>query len=1389
MPTPKAIIEDCKRRNLPLSGTLFGEVRDLYNSLNFYQQQKYFTKNYIDIDDLAGRLAQEHKFPYEGSADFLTDFAQNVWGQKETRFSFADTPRPTDAEIAEAQRQKDEVKAKWTNPDGTMKKGYHCAPNGKPSRLSEEQWLLVRTPNFKKWFGDWEKSAYANAAMDFLEKTAPVKELSGKEFQKDGVKLTEKVPAFFKSINNVAHNEELGDVVLDLKGVEDSVAHGVGRLKAAAFMAVPEVIEKGFIFSREKNWKNRNWDSAVLVAPVKIGTEDYVCEVVVKRDSKKSAFYLHEVEIKKTLEGVFKSVANNGYASQVSKLIFGKYLTEVKGNVSQVVDENGEPLVVYHGTDWKPLAEKAGNSVFKDESYFTASKTYANRYKKGTGEIYDFFLNIKKPFDTRNPKEREIFEKEFYGKWGNGAPLSERGLPDWTDGSDLFEFLQEKGYDYDSIVLDEGGDGGYGDSVSYRGESYVPLKPNQIKSATDNVGTYSENPDIRWSIREDSEAEKIDTQFSELYERYKNGDKSAYEEAAKLVADYAESKGYDVKVYHGTGADGFNVAKADASEAKNGEGMQAHGMGLYLATKRSTADKYRENADRPFVYTVKGIDATKLGFDDSSFDEDSLYELFWHAKTNGFDASIAETEKKISSRKEYIEEAKKSNLEGVSDLENALKNEEVRLKAFKQLKRIFNERGYTEADIDWHCKDGKVFDWFTNLKPNEVIDENKPLSEQPEIWKKFKNAWIDMWAYVKRKRKGKRYWESLNPDRLGKDGNRTAGFIFSRWSDEYGSAETINLLLRNGIYGIVYDGGLDGRCYVSFEGGSAVKLQDPFTFDDNGELIPLSQRFDSGNPDMRFSFADNATLNKLRESKPIEINSKNVPIRIGGSLEMRKQDALKLGKSLRGIYRNKDTKAGIQVVEKSVSELLRHDVDFKKTEGEVNVSFAHLLSVAKIPEIIKNAIYIKTIGNEDPKNDGKIDSFDYYLVGLKVDEKDYTVKMVVANATNGEKYYDHALTKIEKGKLIWHSIKSLSRGSNANNNLPYGVKDKRLANLLQENKSEKIDFSFADNPIHQKKRELAIKLAKDMYKRLGDGFDPLNPEARREVQPTQEEREGIYMEDLAFLDEDVDDVCNKAEAILWKLVNGTSRKTLQSDFDRMATDAERGFEYSRIVEACVKDALKDFKKELNLSAKIKEQEQRDTQREADSVKGFTADELAINGMDLIEAITEVLETQDGGFEPDAGAINTQIDAVIAYCKNWATAEGVSYDLAFAKMRATLVGVFNDVADRLVYGKHVKSACKAIFALTQTESEKSFNRKGEEIGCKVCGIFLQAGARVQPKRGSESRESPRKSRTRRREKRKGVAGKSREEIQEASRAGGQGFQGVCGGTKTAQKQQA
>jgi hypothetical protein len=42
---------------------------------------------------------------------------------------------------------------KYADGGGTL-----FAPNGKPSNLTPEQYKLVRTPAFKKWFGDWENS-------------------------------------------------------------------------------------------------------------------------------------------------------------------------------------------------------------------------------------------------------------------------------------------------------------------------------------------------------------------------------------------------------------------------------------------------------------------------------------------------------------------------------------------------------------------------------------------------------------------------------------------------------------------------------------------------------------------------------------------------------------------------------------------------------------------------------------------------------------------------------------------------------------------------------------------------------------------------------------------------------------------------------------------------------------------------------------------------------------------------------------------------------------------------------------------------------------------------------------------------------------------------------
>ena len=179
---------------------------------------------------------------------------------------------------------------------------------------------------------------------------------------------------------------------------------------------------------------------------------------------------------------------------------------------SKVRDENGSLKVMYHGTP-------AGDfTVFKDGTYFTDNKEYADRYQSpsassiSSGKVatnpktFEVYLDIKKPFDINDPEARKIYINDYI-KGGNAMGINPY-LPDaeyakiqtidWTEGEDLRDFLIDEGYDYDGLVLDEGADGGYGEDVQYRGKSYVVFSPNQIKR-TDNANP-TDNPDIRFSL-------------------------------------------------------------------------------------------------------------------------------------------------------------------------------------------------------------------------------------------------------------------------------------------------------------------------------------------------------------------------------------------------------------------------------------------------------------------------------------------------------------------------------------------------------------------------------------------------------------------------------------------------------------------------------------------------------------------------------------------------------------------------------------------------------------------------------------------------------------------------------------------------------------------------
>jgi hypothetical protein len=133
-----------------------------------------------------------------------------------------------------------------------------------------------------------------------LSDMKPVSTITGTEFQKGGKKITETVGEFFASLGNKVVRKGFGDIVVDVAGVKDSVAHGLGKRKAATFKSVPAVLENGKQIDFETNWKDRKYDTYIFAAPVEIKTGTGETEInyvaaVVKKSGTSNRYYLHEV--------------------------------------------------------------------------------------------------------------------------------------------------------------------------------------------------------------------------------------------------------------------------------------------------------------------------------------------------------------------------------------------------------------------------------------------------------------------------------------------------------------------------------------------------------------------------------------------------------------------------------------------------------------------------------------------------------------------------------------------------------------------------------------------------------------------------------------------------------------------------------------------------------------------------------------------------------------------------------------------------------------------------------------------------------------------------------------------------------------------------------------
>ena len=166
--------------------------------------------------------------------------------------------------------------------------------------------------------------------MDLLN-SEPVVSLSGDEFLPiEGKTFIQQVQEFFAAQGGKA-NSPFGTVLLDKKGIKNDLGHGIGRLKAASFAAVKDVLEKGVVINPmgQYHTNNKKNPTGMIAAPITIGDEKYVCVVEVIANRQVTRLYVHEVTLTKTLQG---DVADSNAVPGDTNLV-----TQPQGEIAKVL--------------------------------------------------------------------------------------------------------------------------------------------------------------------------------------------------------------------------------------------------------------------------------------------------------------------------------------------------------------------------------------------------------------------------------------------------------------------------------------------------------------------------------------------------------------------------------------------------------------------------------------------------------------------------------------------------------------------------------------------------------------------------------------------------------------------------------------------------------------------------------------------------------------------------------------------------------------------------------------------------------------------------------------------------------------------------------------------
>ena len=526
------------------------------------------------------------------------------------------------------------------------------------------------------------------------------------------------------------------------------------------------VMEKGELTDAEVAEKERDIDHSV-------------------RSSKEMAEERLEIERKAKSDGTWLK-APNGKRTNLNerqwvdvrtknfKEWFGDWENDPE-NASKIVDENGEPLMVFHYTPEDFTVFGEGKEIGASTFYNASDANYAATAAVGDwftsksdlpdymGKPMRVFLNIKEPSDGRS---LEVLADEV------GYEISSKDYEAFDEDRDNTAPIIEAGKNYQEKLRDRGYDGIFIADEEFGGTSYITFAPNQIKSAVENDGSYSpKENDIRRSVREKKEDEKTELTAEErelrdnLVERMRKGglDVVTDSEEMQRVIDTENERTRmmgagsvrEHRAYHGSGAD-FDAF--DHSHMGEGEGAQAYGWGTYVTEVEGIGRTYaiqnttkHNDALRALQHDVDAIsDQLNRHRDDLKYDEEQLkranewraeaeldYELFKDEaeelkekygeaspeyRNHLFNDIYTDEMKRAQSSVKSTEESIQYRKEKIAELEKALKDKQAEI---DELPKEFPRHLYTVEIPD--DNGSNYLDWNSSLSKEQKDTITKAL--------------------------------------------------------------------------------------------------------------------------------------------------------------------------------------------------------------------------------------------------------------------------------------------------------------------------------------------------------------------------------------------------------------------------------------------------------------------------------------------------------------------------------------------------------------------------------------------------------------------------------------------------------------------------------------